>query len=144
MTVESRPLTELTEQAIRLLYRELGVVDTVRFLQQFHTGLGDYTKERRETRPNESLDDLVGQIQNARGASPNLDVTDARPDEPYAQRMAKIRTQYPRAYEKWTEDEDADLQRRHAEGASLRELAALLGRQPGAIESRLRRLGAIR
>lgn len=46
MTVEVIPLVEINRQAIHLLYQELGIVNAVRFLKQFTTGLGDYTEER--------------------------------------------------------------------------------------------------
>ncbi len=46
MTVQTRPLSEVTHDAIRLLARELGVVETARFLGQFGIGRGDYTTER--------------------------------------------------------------------------------------------------
>jgi len=54
--------------------------------------------------------------------------------------FAKIRLQYPKAYEKWTEEEDALLVREHANKTSVRELSDLLQRQPSAIRSRLRKL----
>lgn len=46
MSVQAKSLTEITEQAIALLTKEIGIVDTVRFLNQFTTGYGDYTQER--------------------------------------------------------------------------------------------------
>jgi hypothetical protein len=46
MNVQVKPLAEITQQAIEILYRELGVVATVRFLSQFTTGYGNYTEER--------------------------------------------------------------------------------------------------
>jgi hypothetical protein len=46
MNIQVQPLAELTQQAIEILYRELGVVATVRFLNQFTAGYGNYTKER--------------------------------------------------------------------------------------------------
>lgn len=54
-SVHDKPLVELTEEAIRILYRELGTVNTVRFLRQFSPNLGDYTRApgtncRRDTR----------------------------------------------------------------------------------------------
>jgi hypothetical protein len=63
MKNESKPLTEITEDALRILYRELGVVNTVRFLNQFMTGLGDYTQERSERVTNETIEDLVKAIE---------------------------------------------------------------------------------
>lgn len=46
MSVAARPLAETTHRAIAVLSRELGIVETVRFLTQFGTGFGDYTRER--------------------------------------------------------------------------------------------------
>ncbi len=39
MRMETKPLVEINQQALRVLYRELGVVDAVRFLRQFTVGL---------------------------------------------------------------------------------------------------------
>jgi hypothetical protein len=47
MIANTVPLTEITQEALRVLYRELGVVNTIRFLNQFTTGFGDYTSERQ-------------------------------------------------------------------------------------------------
>ncbi len=41
-----RPLSEITEVALRLLIQEMGVVNTVRFINQFHTGHGDAIAEK--------------------------------------------------------------------------------------------------
>ena len=46
MIVQTKPLSEVTQQAIALLMKEIGVVNTVRFLNQFTVGYGDYTAER--------------------------------------------------------------------------------------------------
>ena len=35
MTVERKPLAEVTQEAIRVLIRELGPVNTLRFINQF-------------------------------------------------------------------------------------------------------------
>jgi hypothetical protein len=43
-----RPLTELTDQAMNLLGRELGVVNTLRFLRHFRSGTGSYTEDRED------------------------------------------------------------------------------------------------
>ena len=39
-------MMDINQEALRLLYRELGVMNAVRFLRQFTTGFGDYTQER--------------------------------------------------------------------------------------------------
>jgi len=41
------PLPELNRRAFRILAREMGVPDTLRFFGQFWTGSGDYTQERK-------------------------------------------------------------------------------------------------
>jgi len=69
MITETRPLIEINQQAIRLLYRELGVVDAVRFLKQFTPGYGDYTREREALFAKKSLDDIVGEIEKRRRAA---------------------------------------------------------------------------
>lgn len=55
--------------------------------------------------------------------------------------LEKIRQQYPRAYEKWTDDEDTHLQDEYSKGLSVQQLSETFQRQPGAIRSRLRKLG---
>jgi hypothetical protein len=49
MTDAQTPTLEQIRRAgLAALRRELGVVGMVRFLQQFETGRGDYTAERRQ------------------------------------------------------------------------------------------------
>jgi len=62
MVIEVKPLVEINQQAIRLLYRELGVVNTVRFLKQFTAGLGDYTQEREMLFGSKTLEEIVDEI----------------------------------------------------------------------------------
>ncbi len=64
-----RPLIEVNQQAIALLYKELGVVDAVRFLKQFTKGFGNYTKERESIFGNQSLEEIVGEIEKRRKSS---------------------------------------------------------------------------
>ena len=58
----------------------------------------------------------------------------------YEERMAAIKRKYPRAYERWTQDEDTRLVAMYGEGTPLDELAARFQRQPSAIRSRLEKL----
>ena len=62
MTLISSPLTEINRRAMRVLYRELGVVNAVRFLRQFTPGFGDYTAERQLWLGEPSLDDLIAEL----------------------------------------------------------------------------------
>lgn len=69
MTTEVKPLVEINQHAIRLLYRELGVVNAVRFLKQFTPGFGDYTKEREVLFGDKTLDEIVRDIEQRRTSS---------------------------------------------------------------------------
>lgn len=66
MITDVSPLVEVNQQAIPLLYKELGVVDAVRFLKQFTSGYGNYTQEREVLFANKSLDDIVSEIEKRR------------------------------------------------------------------------------
>lgn len=67
--IAERPLNELTQDAIHILYRELGVVETVRFLRQFTGGFGDYAAEREAMFGRKSLDELLVEIKDSRTAA---------------------------------------------------------------------------
>ncbi|MEG3918922.1 hypothetical protein [Microcoleus sp. POL10_C6] len=56
----------------------------------------------------------------------------------------KIRQKYPRAYVKWSQDEDENLKKEYASGQQIGELAQRFQRQPSAIRSRLQKLGLIK
>ena len=66
MAVELKPLRAVTHQAIEVLSRELGIADTLRFLNQFTPGYGNYTEERRDLFADMSLDEIVQAIQDQR------------------------------------------------------------------------------
>ncbi|MSQ07274.1 MAG: hypothetical protein EXR54_01805 [Dehalococcoidia bacterium] len=66
MAREVRPLNEITEDAIRILCQEIGVVNTARFINQFTTGFGDSTEERERIFADMSLDDLLSDIKQMR------------------------------------------------------------------------------
>lgn len=55
--------------------------------------------------------------------------------------ISEIKKRFPRAYERWSDEEDHTLKTSFSEGADISEQSALLGRQPGAIRSRLEKLG---
>ncbi len=71
MIVHPKPLTEVTERAIRILSREMGVVDTMRFLNQFSAGSGNYTEEREELFRDLSLDDILSEIRGRSREKPS-------------------------------------------------------------------------
>jgi hypothetical protein len=63
---ELKPLRAFTWQAIEVLSREIGIADTIRFLNQFTTGYGNYTEERSDLFADMSLDDIVKAIRDQR------------------------------------------------------------------------------
>jgi hypothetical protein len=66
MSVQPKPLSELTQQAIDILFKEIGIVNTVRFLNQFTIGYGDYTEERESLLKDLTLDEIVEAARKAR------------------------------------------------------------------------------
>lgn len=69
MNVRILTLAELNKRANDALTRELGPVDTLRFLSQFRSGCGDYTKERKELFKDVSAKEIVEQLRARKNAS---------------------------------------------------------------------------
>ncbi len=61
MTASTQPLSEITQEAITVLVREMGVARTLRFLGQYQNGQGNYTDDRASFLADSSLDDLLEQ-----------------------------------------------------------------------------------
>jgi len=68
---ETKPLTEITREAIKVLCKEIGLVNTLRFITQFTTGYGNYTEEREELFADMSLEDILSAIKQKRQRSTN-------------------------------------------------------------------------
>jgi len=62
MTVDIKPLAEITQDALGVLYKEIGIVNTVRFISQFTVGYGNYTKEREQLFAGMTLDDIIAEM----------------------------------------------------------------------------------
>lgn len=60
--VTMKPLAEVTQEAIRILCKEMGLVNTVRFVNQFSVGYGNYTEEREQLFADLTLDDIITEI----------------------------------------------------------------------------------
>jgi hypothetical protein len=50
---------ELYGRGLEILIRELGYVDAMRFILQYDTGQGDYTKERHQFLPDWTVEEFV-------------------------------------------------------------------------------------
>lgn len=72
MVVQTMPLAEITHTAIRVLCREIGVANTLRFFGQFTVGYGNYTDERDAIFADMTLDDMIAEIKRNREQSQHL------------------------------------------------------------------------
>jgi uncharacterized protein YciW len=73
-----------------------------------------------------------------------LDVAKAeRGGKSYDERMKEIRQAHPRAYEKWSAEEDDRLSQLSQSRKPVSEIANVLQRQPSAIRSRLAKLSLL-
>lgn len=70
MTVApNTPLAEVTAIALRMLIQEMGVVNTARFLNQFSTGHGDYTKEKEQLFGSMTVADIAQAIRQQKNTN---------------------------------------------------------------------------
>lgn len=63
MSSQTESLSQITQQAIEILFKEIGIVSTVRFLNQFSIGYGNYTEERDALFQDLTLDEILQQMQ---------------------------------------------------------------------------------
>jgi hypothetical protein len=66
MSIHIQPMSELTQRARNALTQELGVIDAMRFLNQFRAGNGDYTTERETLFKSETVKSIVADIKALR------------------------------------------------------------------------------
>jgi len=73
-----------------------------------------------------------------RAKKPVDDAPSAKPGA-WADKIAKMREEYPNAYRPWEAGQDAQLQEAFQQGASIKKLSKLLGRHEGSIKMRLQK-----
>lgn len=56
-----KPIAQIQYEGVSALMKELGPIDTARFIRIFYPGTGDYTTERRGLF-NKSMDNLVAEM----------------------------------------------------------------------------------
>jgi hypothetical protein len=64
MITQTKNISEITQQAIDVLFKEVGVANTIRFLNQFSTGYGNYTEERENLFEDLTLNEVLVQLKN--------------------------------------------------------------------------------
>jgi hypothetical protein len=62
MTTENLTLYEIRTLGFDALIRELGPAGAIRFIQQYESGQGDYTRNRRKLLPKKSVREIGRQI----------------------------------------------------------------------------------
>lgn len=66
MNAQMMSLEQIRIAGMEALARELGIVGMVRFMQQFETGHGDYSKDRHKWLDDQDMDIVVKRIQEKR------------------------------------------------------------------------------
>ncbi len=104
--------------------------------QKVETALGEVSQEIATIphRIEEALGDRNSQSESS-AAQKNGEITKNQNE--------KIRQKHPRAYVKWSPEEDDNLKNEYASGQQIGELAKKFQRQSSAIRSRLQKLGLI-
>ncbi len=74
MTVQEKALSEITKEALEVLSNEIDKANTIRFINQFRTGIGNYTEERAQLFEDLSLGEILDEIKKVRSHSnPDLE-----------------------------------------------------------------------
>jgi hypothetical protein len=126
-------------------------------LQQFINELPQWgnLQQRQLTELQQQVENALGQLSQEIAAIPNrvqsaVGDRNSQPESSAAQNNAdrpktydveKISQKYPRAYVKWSREEDEKLKNEYASGQQIGELAKRFQRQSSAIRSRLQKLG---
>ena len=66
INLNTHTTSEINQKATHILFKQMGIVDTFKFLNQFSLGSGDYTKERAELLGDISLDEIIADIKAKR------------------------------------------------------------------------------
>ena len=68
MNAQTMSLEQIRVAGMEALARELGIVGMIRFLQQFETGHGDYSKDRHKWLDDQNIDAVLKRIREKRQA----------------------------------------------------------------------------
>ncbi len=66
MNAQTMSLEQIRIAGMEALARELGIVGMVRFLQQFETGHGNYSKDRYQWLDNQDMETVMKRIREKR------------------------------------------------------------------------------
>jgi len=66
MNLNVYSLADINHKATEILFEQMGVVNTLKFLSQFSVGHSDYTQERHQWLGELNLDDIISEIKAGR------------------------------------------------------------------------------
>ncbi len=66
MKARIHSISEINRRAREALIREIGVVDSIRFLNQFRVGSGNYTAERENPFEGTTAKEIIAEIKSRR------------------------------------------------------------------------------
>jgi hypothetical protein len=69
MNGQTMSLEQIRIAGMEALARELGIIGRARFLQQFETGHGDYSKDRHKWLDDQEMDTVLKRIREKREAN---------------------------------------------------------------------------
>lgn len=105
--------------------------------QKVENALGELSQEIA------AIPNRVQEAVGDRNSQPESSATQSNGDRAKTYDVEKIRQKHPRAYVKWSREEDEKLRNEYASGQKIGELAKKFQRQSSAIRSRLQKLGLI-
>lgn len=105
--------------------------------QKVENALGEVSQEIA------AIPNRVQEAVGNRNSQPESSATQSNGDRAKTHDAEKIRQKHPRAYVKWSREEDEKLKNEYASGQQIGELAKKFQRQSSAIRSRLQKLGLI-
>ena len=66
ITLNTHTTSEINQKATHILFDQMGIVDSFKFLNQFTLGNGNYTEERSDLLKDLSLDEIIIDIKARR------------------------------------------------------------------------------
>lgn len=113
MALKTSPLAREIDATLRLR-SDKALEDHAKAIVKWHKA-----EEKRKSEPEEELPE--------------------KPTSDFAQKIAKMREEYPNAFRPWPESDDEKLKKLFEEKKTLKELTEIFGRHPGSIRSRLKK-----
>jgi len=65
-TIDYKSGIEIYKKGYKILAKELGVTDFIRFVQELEKGQGDYTKDRHKWQDKYSVEEIIKEIKNSK------------------------------------------------------------------------------